>query len=79
VGARRTCRHHHPVQLVFADGRGNGPLGDVRAGEAFVRGEDNPRHRAGLVRELNRVDHAGDVGPAVADENTHPGRPTGIA
>ena len=77
VGARGAGGHHHPVQVVFLYNARQLVLGVLGTGEQVLLNIGHVGQALGVFRHLWAVDHAGDVGAAVADENPDAGRLVG--
>jgi hypothetical protein len=73
VGPGAAGGHHHPVELVFGDGRQDLVLGVGGTGEQVLVGQDHPRQGGDIFGEGRDVDDPADVDAAVADKDAHPG------
>ncbi len=73
MGFGAAGRHHHPVELVLLDDLFHLILGILRAGKQILLGMDHVGQGFGIFGYPFDIHHAGDVHPAVTDENPYPG------
>ena len=69
VGSRCAGGHYHPIQIVFGDLLLDPILSIVGAGIKIVLRVHNVRQCFRIFHDVRDINHAGDIGAAVADEN----------
>ena len=70
VRSRGAGGHHHPIQMVFGDLLLDPILGIVGAGIKIVLRVHDVGQGLGIFHDIRDIDHAGDIGPAVADKDS---------
>ena len=73
VHPRRAGGDDHPVQAVVLDGISNGSLPGFAAVVFVLFNVGHHRHPFGRLDDLGNVHRSGDIGAAVADEDSNPG------
>ena len=73
VGEGTAGSHNDLVQFLVPDDLGHLLLGVLRATEEVMFDMNDVRQILGIFRHPRDIYHTGDVGPAAADEYTHPG------
>ena len=70
VGSRGARGYHHPIQIMFGDLLLDPILSIVGAGIKIVLRIHDVGQRLRIFHDVRDVDHAGDIGPAVADKDS---------